>query len=92
MNPVKEYPPVRDALRSKANKLARRQGSFHWSTLNLAFYWFGDFDTVVAQKIQEQRRNLRAEVPQARRSSLSARRRAEAGAQESDHLCKQHYI
>ena len=62
MNLVKEYPPIRDALRSKASELTRRQRSFHWSTLNLAFYWLGNFDRVVAQKIQEPRRNLRAEA------------------------------
>ena len=71
MNPVKEYPPVRDALRSKANKLARRQGSFHWSTLNLAFYWLGDFDRVVAQK------NPRAEEKSESRSFTSAQKQPE---------------
>lgn len=34
---------------STTNKLARRQRSFHWSTVNLASYWL-DCDNVVAQK------------------------------------------
>ena len=80
---------IRDALRSKANAPARRQGSFDWSTLHLAFYWLGNFDRVIAQRIWEQSRNLRADVSRAHRSSLCVKRRAEAGA---GNLCKQQYI
>lgn len=65
--------PVRGTLRSKANAPTTRQGSFHSSTLLLAF---------LHKKIHEQSRNWRADVSHMRKSSLSARRMTEAGAQE----------
>lgn len=39
-----------------------RQGSFYLLIFHLAFHWLGNFDTVVAQEIREQKGNLKADV------------------------------
>lgn len=74
MNLVRET-IYKNTLSSEANVLLMMHGSFHWSTLHLAFYCFGKFDRV-------RLRNLRADVSRAQRGSLSVRRRAEARVQE----------
>ncbi len=60
--PAREYPSIWDTTRSHANTLVGWQGQFHWLTLHPASYLLADFDRVVTPKIQEQTRNLRAEV------------------------------
>ena len=58
-----------------------QQGQDDYICRHHEFYWLGNVDRLLAQKMREQWINLRADVSPMHRSSLSARRRAEARAQ-----------
>ena len=68
MNPGKVTARTGDSLRSKANIPTMRAGQFHLSTLHLT--------------IQEQKRNVRAYISRQHSSSVTTRKRVEAGAKE----------
>lgn len=80
MTLVKESNHLYGTLLEVKHMPTRRQETFHWSKLHLEIYWLGNCDKIIAQTIGEPSRNLRADISRVHRSSLSGKRRFEAGA------------